>query len=307
MGSLVWLSVVLSLVLGLNAYEYEVYKQYPLSSWLFSFPTESGTSSGVKVVGNRTSAPILLCVPPKCGSMAAREVFRGPKLEWWGERSGVVWQDHGSSNQLERPELSHQIVTDYLVDAKRVRVAIVRHPVERIISAMRAFGVKQLGCERCKRMNTTKQAMHEYATKELVAQQSMDCDDARLRVNQHVRPLRCFCGFQLEGMKDRTHVLRFKHAADMAKLERLIPDSTRPGWNSRQYGTHRNLTAVQFLSPKHIAETTTHTSHTASDLARYDSKYDRGLIDAIYAAVAADLAFFADLGYFTEPGPPFYR
>lgn len=290
-------------------YEPPVVGNYSLSSWFLSFPPENGAMSGLKVVGkrSRTLPPSLLCVPPKCGSRAVMEVLRGSKLEWWGEKSKLPYRDR-SSDPRERPAETHEAVTDLLTNPRYVRVAIVRHPVERIISSLRAFGTNAAGCRSCVKAakspdpavtlaRTNARYLH-YATHELAVQQALDCDEQRLHVNQHFRSLRCFCGFAVSGAREMTTVLLAGRGADMARLPGLYPDA-EDVWTSRRRGVHKNLTAVEFLSSENRDETTAHASNTD----RHLDAYTPALIGAIYAAVEADLAFFRGGGIFTDRGP----
>jgi len=295
-----------------RGHDFAVFKNYTLSSWLLSFPPERGAGSALRLYGHTLPKRTAVCVPPKCGSMAAQRVWRGGRVEWLGEDGHVRWPEH-SRDPLSRPEATHAAVTAVLTDPAFLRVAIVRHPVERVLSSLRAFGVDQLGCESCRGDAfkgelakiadpfAQKQRKYlQYATHELVRQLRLPCDDQRLRVNQHVRSLRCFCGFQVPGVLAATRVFRQGHGEDMARLPGLIPDADK--WNERMYGRFKNLTAVEFLTPRNLDLTSVHASHTADHTAEYDA----ALIDAIYDAVADDLALFAPLGYFTDRGPPFH-
>ena len=77
----------------------------------------------------------------------------------------------------------------------------------------------------------------------------------------------------------------------MARLPGLVPTNV-PGYlEQRHWGLHRNLTAVEYLSPAHLSETDAHTKHTHDRLANFDPE----LVAAIRAGVGEDLAFFADV------------
>ena len=192
---------------GFGDGSYPVFPGHEHSSWLISIPVDKGHRSGIRILRGKQAA---VCVPPKCGSMAANELFPSLHLEWTGEPvvSGESQWRHHDSDPLGRSEGSHERIERWLLDAERVRVAIVRHPVERLISSMRAFGVGEV-CDSCRRkglrlvMETTpmdpefERAMLFYARHELRNQTRRDCSVARLPgplfVNQHFRSLRCFC------------------------------------------------------------------------------------------------------------------
>ena len=92
-----------------------------------------------------------VCVPPKAGSEAAHRAFPGTRLEWIGDGvAGNVRASAHPNDPAARSDGSHAKIERWLRDADRVRVAIVRHPVERLLSAMRAFGVHDV-CPSCVR------------------------------------------------------------------------------------------------------------------------------------------------------------
>ena len=292
-----------------TAYTFDVKGSFATSSWFLSFPPDRGVGSGMRVVQNSTKGAALVCVPPKCGNMAMLEVLRGRRLEWWGEPVDVRW-DRMERDVTKRSDATHRSVAAWLEDPDRVRVAVLRHPVERVLSSMRAFGSHDF-CPSCRtrafkeataRLPSKAQRLEaaylHFARKDLPSQQRLPCDDQRVLVNQHFRALRCFCGFQLPGMANRTSILRFGDAADIESLATIVPNAR--SWNRPRFGSDGSLSAVEFLSPRHRASSHVHSTRTSDAASNYSSE----LFAAITSAVADDLAFLHGLGLFAEPYPP---
>lgn len=294
---------------SMGAEAYEVMNGHNASSWLISSPADSGSRSGIRVMKGKQAA---LCVPPKCGSTAVWAMIPGMRLEWIGESVTAKAETH-DNDPMKRSEGSHQKIERWLFDADRVRVAILRHPVDRILSSMRAFGLSEV-CKSCRSAGLTalmrpkpgssqtdfEAAMLHYALHDLPRQTTMDCAAARAfgptHLNQHFRSLRCFCGFELPGMVNRTHLLRFGDDADVARLADLIPDAET--WNAPIEVEHANgLRPTEALLKKnhHIFHTTQRPGAPAS--------YSPDLIDAIARAVEPDLAFFRRARLVFEPLP----
>lgn len=152
---------------------HSVLGDHELSSWFLSFPPGAGFS-GLRVVDG-ARAPVALCVPPKCGSVAAHTALPGGKLEWLGDGPGG-WRNRGADPR-DRPEATHAAVEAFLLGRGRV-VAIVRDPVERVLSSLGAFNVEMV-CPSCRtaalRGDRDRQRLH-YATHELPRQQAQTGD-----------------------------------------------------------------------------------------------------------------------------------
>ena len=96
--------------------------------------------------------------------------------------------------------------------------------------------------------------------------------------------------FELDGMANRTHLLRFGVDEDMERLASIIPDAA--AWNAPRKGT--GLTPVETLKSRHHGHSKWHSSKTQEHLASYSQE----LFDAIADAVEDDLAFFRASGLF---------
>ena len=142
--------VVVVAACAASARAFEVVNGHAASSWLVaSFGSDPRAGSGIRVLSGKVGT---LCVPPKSGSEAVHHAIPGQRLEWIGDPAGQAKAGprHGS-DPAERPEGSHLKIERWLFDADRIRVAIVRHPVERIVSAARSFGVGRV-CGSCRGM-----------------------------------------------------------------------------------------------------------------------------------------------------------
>ena len=269
-----------------------------LGSWLIaSHPIERGEGPSIFILvgdgdmerklSTEPSFPLAgLCVPPKAGMMAAKTVFwRGTRnIRDLGAGRGKKSQ---SNDPASKPEWALAAIGRYLLDKNATRVAIVRDPVERVLSSLRAFGARAAGCKTC-HQGTTPHFLDYAKSGTLRRTMNVSCAEAKYDVNQHFRSQRCFCGFDLDGMRARTHVLKHGSATDMASLEQLLPDTERWRWNERKYGRFKNLTGVEFLSPQHAALTTSHRSDTKGAIGEYDPE----VLRLIEEAVLPDIEFF---------------
>ena len=270
-----------------------------LGSWLIaSHPIERGEGPSILIFGDGDTERVLsaepsavarfplagLCVPPKAGMIAAHAVFlRGSRnIVDLGAGRGKRSQ---SNDPASKPEWALAAIGRYLIDQNVTRVAIVRDPVERVLSALRAFGPKAAGCKTCHH-GTTPQFLEYARSGTLRRTMNASCAEAKFNVNQHFRSQQCFCGFDLDGMRARTHILKHGSATDMESLEQLLPHPER--WNQRKYGRFNNLTGVEFLSPRYTALTTAHRSDTRGAIAGYDPEFLR----LIEEAVLPDIEFF---------------
>ena len=292
---------VLALLLSASS-AYEVVPFHPASSWLIGeFAADPGTiGSGIRVM---TGKQATICVPPKAGSEAAHRAFPGSRLEWIGDGvPGNALAAAHPSDPTTRPDGSLAKIDRWLVDSERVRVAIVRHPVERILSSMRAFGVRGV-CESCRLKGMKvhrgpdpdpgfERAALYYAEHELRAHAAAPCADARASVNQHFRSQRCFCGLELDGALNRTHLIRFGDDADASSLAAVIPGVER--WNTPK----RELNGLRSLDAILTANRGRTNFHSTGTRGR---RYDPELLRAIEEAVADELTFFRGAGLFLEP------
>lgn len=262
-----------------------------VSSWIISRPIERGVCTAIYVVhgggGDDDPRDSSLCVPPKAGSMAASAVFRNRRLEDVGDVAHQKMTWRGRSNLPEgRSAEAHAKILELVVGSETSHVAIIRHPVERVLSSLSSFGARAAGCKECNSGNR-KDWYLIYATKYLPLQQALPCSVAKLEVNQHFRSQRCFCAFDLVGQLERTHVLKHGVADDMRRLPDLIPNNAH-FWNARIYGSHKNLTAVEYLSPQNLKETTVHAKMTHSNLMNVEPH----LLAALSSALQVDEAYF---------------
>jgi len=191
------------------------------------------------------AATSTLCVPPKSGSTALFRRYRG------GRRL----------DRLPDADVARAIFD--LPPARRV--AVVRHPVVRAVSAFRAGRVHD---ERENKGLT----LDAFASR-LACDSRLPCAEQRRRVNQHWRSQRCFCAFDIPGVRARTSVYAFRDA-DAA----LAAAGAAPGpslMNAASYSAHSTLT------PRTVA--------------KLRETYGNATIDSLYAAVAPDLEYFRDL------------
>ena len=138
--------------------------------------------------------------------------------------------------------------------------------------------------------------MLRYATTELPGHAARNCTLARrpaTYVDQHFRSQLCFCGFELAGMANRTHLAPFGNDEAVARLATVIPDAA--SWNRpRSKQQLAGLRPLEGLATKNHVKAGFHTTGTR-DHARH---YAPALLAALEAAVAGDLAFFRARGLF---------
>ena len=155
------------------------------------------------------------------------------------------------------PEWSETLRRDAFFDPRVRRVAVLRHPVERIISSWRAFCTSAApDSPKAKKTMT----LAEYARGPLRKEMLLPCDAARRQVNQHFRAQRCFCGFdEVPDLLARTKLLLLGSGPqqNLAAIRAVLPEpelwtnsSTSAGWLRSNLGPHRNLTAEQYLTPR---------------------------------------------------------
>lgn len=187
-----------------------------------------------------------LCTPPKSGSTALFARFRRAKRVDW---------------------LDDQAIKRVFYDLpKEKRVAVVRHPVLRAVSAFRAGRVRD------ERENKHMETVADFVAR-LACDTRLPCEEARLRVNQHWRSQRCFCGFDVPGVRERTSIFAFCDADDA-------------------------LAAVGGARDPSVFDRRTYTSHstkTPAAVSQLREVYGNATVDALYAAVRPDLEYFREL------------
>ena len=215
-----------------------------------------------------------MCVPPKAGSTAYSTIFRGEYLE------RII-------SQVQAGSIRSAIASDILFSPVVRRVAIIRHPVERILSTWRAFCISNPNSRKGKLLMRLEQYVRDLLPQEM----RLPCNEARRIVNQHFRTQRCFCGFEIPGVLERTKVLLMGDggAANIRAIREILPESDLwARWTQNNYGKFRNMSAEQYLTPRFYSE---HSSHTDNAL-HSGSEYSAELLRAIYDAVEPEFEFF---------------
>ena len=222
--------------------------------------------------------PSSLCVPAKAGSTAySAHLFR--------QMTGGEQVHPLTRGKHQTAEVARGVLFDW---PRERRGAIVRNPVERVVSSYRAGRV----FDEEENRGVRRVSLLEFARNSLYASTRLPCEEARLTVNQHWRSQRCFCGFEIPQVFEQTRVLPADGPpqVNVALVAELAGDASL--CNEHRYGPNKNQTAAEYVSPRHM---TKHSTGTPRSKRALQDSVGAETWAVLVEALRPDLEFFRDL------------
>eukprot|EP00051_Salpingoeca_urceolata_P000234 m.33239 g.33239 ORF g.33239 m.33239 type:complete len:326 (-) comp10327_c0_seq1:70-1047(-) len=238
------------------------------------------------------NARLVLCSIPKCGSTPLRQLFRRmqPKHGNYLDRTGAHYWVHNKMPHFD--QMTPEEVNAVLANRTYRKIAVVRHPVERLVSAFKDKilgsgynGEENWGKRYYKNENMSFSEFVDHVTKERACDEPFVNGRKFSGLNEHWQCLYCFCG--LDVLRNNFEIYRLESVPELVHdlvLSQHVPEEVVSSGFGRD-GTE-SFFKYRELGPTGRAQTE---AKTAALLHKY---YTPELLDIVKRRYKKDFDFF---------------